>query len=78
MEKALTAIFDEYSSDIVVKKLAPAGNCQRNESFNVIGSINPKIRFYGGSESNDFRFLVEFARLTTEAAIFAKLQLRQI
>ena len=56
LEKSLTAIFDEYSTDIVVKKLAPAGNSQRNESFNnVVGSKNPKIRFYGGSESNDFR-----------------------
>lgn len=31
-------------------------NLQRNESLNsVVGSKNPKIRFYGGSESNDYR-----------------------
>ena len=31
-------------------------NSQRNEALNiVIGLKNPKIRFYGGSESNDFR-----------------------
>ena len=30
-------------------------NSQQNEALNsVIGSKNPKIRFYGGSESNDF------------------------
>ncbi|KAJ7336009.1 hypothetical protein OS493_013379 [Desmophyllum pertusum] len=56
LEAALTAVFDDYSTDIVVKKLAPATNSQRNEAFNnVVGSKNPKIRFYGGSESNDFR-----------------------
>ena len=56
LEKALTKVFEDYSTDIVVKKLAPATNSQRNEAFNnVVGSKNPKIRFYGGSESNDFR-----------------------
>ena len=31
-------------------------NSQRNEALNsVVGSKNPKIRFYGASESNDFR-----------------------
>ncbi|XP_078380315.1 uncharacterized protein LOC144663289 [Oculina patagonica] len=56
LEAALNAIFDDYSTDIVVKELAPATNSQRNEAFNsVVGSKNPKIRFYGGSESNDFR-----------------------
>ena len=31
-------------------------NSQRNESLNgTIGSKNPKIRYYGGSESSDFR-----------------------
>jgi len=40
----------------VAEKLAPMTNSQRNEALNsVIGSKNPKIRFYGGSESNDFR-----------------------
>ena len=49
-------IFDEYCTDIVVAKLSPASNSQRNEALNsVIGSKNPKIRYYGGSESNDFR-----------------------
>ena len=56
LKKALTDIFDEYSTDIVVNKLTPCANSQRNESLNsTIGSKNPKTRFYGGSESNDFR-----------------------
>ncbi|XP_068756051.1 uncharacterized protein [Montipora capricornis] len=56
LEKALTSVFNEYSTDVVVKKLAPAANSQRNESLNnSVGSKNPKIRFYGGSESNSFR-----------------------
>ena len=56
LETALKSVFDDYSTDIVVKKLAPATNSQRNEAFNnVVGSKNPKIRFYGGSDSNDFR-----------------------
>lgn len=56
LEIALQRIFDEYCTDLVIKKLSPAANSQRNESLNsVIGSKTPKIRFYGGSESNDFR-----------------------
>jgi len=39
-----------------VNKLTPCPNSQRNESLNsTIGSKNPKTRFYGGRESNDFR-----------------------
>ena len=56
LKKALTDILDAYSTDIVVNKLAPCANSQRNESLNsTIGSKNPKTRFYGGSESNNFR-----------------------
>jgi hypothetical protein len=56
LEAALQQIFNEYITDIVAGKLAPLTNSQRNESLNgVIGSNNPKIRFYGGSESSDFR-----------------------
>jgi len=48
--KSIQAIFDEYCTDLVVKKLSPAANSQRNEALNsIIGSKNPKIRFYGGS-----------------------------
>ena len=56
LKKALTDILDAYSTDIVVNKLAPCANSQRNESLNsTISSKNPKTRFYGGSESNNFR-----------------------
>jgi DNA polymerase III epsilon subunit-like protein len=53
---ALVELFSQYYSDAVVEKLAPVANSQRNESLNsVVGSKAPKIRFYGGSESNDYR-----------------------
>ena len=56
LKKALASLFDEYATDVVVKKLTPFANSQRNESLNsIIGSKNPKTKFYGGSESNDFR-----------------------
>ena len=56
LQKALSDILDEYSTDIAVNKLTPCANSQRNESLNsTIGSKNPKTRFYGGSQSNDFR-----------------------
>ena len=43
---ALSDILDEYSTDIVVNKLTPCANSQRNESLNsTIGSENPKTRF---------------------------------
>ena len=55
LQSALTNIFNDYCTDAVAEKLAPMTNSQRNEALNsVIGSKNPKIRFYGGSESNDF------------------------
>ena len=52
-KKALTTVFNDYSSD-VVKKVAPTPKCQSNESFNNVGSKNLKIRFYRASESNNF------------------------
>ena len=56
LKNALTNIFSEYATDIVVKKLSPCANSQRNESLNnTIATKNPKTRYYGDSESNDFR-----------------------
>ena len=56
LTSALTSLFGEYSTDTVIRKLVPAGNSQHNKSLNsVVGSKNPKIHYYGGSESNDFR-----------------------
>ena len=56
LQEALENIMNEYTTDIVLNKLAPCLNSQRNESLNgTIGSKNPKIRYYGGSKSSDFR-----------------------
>ncbi|CAB3986831.1 Hypothetical predicted protein, partial [Paramuricea clavata] len=56
LKSALENNFSQHYSDTMIKKLGPAANSQRNESFNsTVGSKNPKIRYYGGSESNDFR-----------------------
>ena len=56
LNSALTSLFGEYSIDTVIRKLVFAAYSQRNESRNsVVGSKNPKIRYYGGSDSNDFR-----------------------
>ena len=56
LQSALTNIFNDYCTDAVAEKLAPMTNSQRSKALNsVIGSKNVKIRFYGGSESNDFR-----------------------
>ena len=74
LERALTTIFNEYSTDVVVKKLAPAANSQRNESLNnSVGSKNPKIRFYGGSESNSFRIACGISQKTIAKVMCAKL-----
>jgi len=63
LNKALTDILDEYSTDIVVNKLAPCANSQRNESLNsTIGSKNPKTRFYGGCRSKNFCVACEVAQ----------------
>ena len=56
LQSALANIFNDYCTDAVGEKLAPMTNSQRSKALNsVIGSKNVKIRFYGGSESNDFR-----------------------
>ena len=56
MKNALTNIFSEYATDIVVKKPSPCANSQRNEILNnTIATKKPKTQYYGGSASNDFR-----------------------
>ena len=56
LQKSVQTICDDYCTNLGVEKLAPAANSQRNEALNsIIGSKNPKIRYYGGSASNDFR-----------------------
>ena len=56
LKDALHNIFSDYCTETVVTKVAQCSNSQRNETLNrVVGSKNPKIRFYDGSDSNDFR-----------------------
>ena len=56
LKSALESIMSDYTTDVVLSKLAPCLNSQRNESLNrTIGSKNLKIRYYGGSESSDYR-----------------------
>jgi len=45
---ALKSLSNKNGTDIVINKLASAANSQSNKSLNsVVGSKNPKIRFYG-------------------------------
>ena len=54
LEEDLNAVVDIFVQNS--EKLAPLGSSQSNEALNnPIGSKAPKIRHYGGSESNDFR-----------------------
>ncbi|XP_020621317.1 uncharacterized protein LOC110058995 [Orbicella faveolata] len=69
LKSALTSLFGEYSTDTVIRKLVPAANSQCNESLNsVVGSKNPKIRYYGGSESNDFRVSCGISQINLDYA----------
>ena len=64
LKSSLTTILNDYSTDVVAEKLVPVLNTQKNEALNsVVGSKNPKIRFYGGSESNDFRVACGVAQI---------------
>ena len=70
LELALNNIFSDYSTDAVAEKLASLTNSQRNEPLNsVIGSKNPKIRFYSGSKSNDFRVACGVAQRNLRASL---------
>ncbi|RUA06481.1 MAG: hypothetical protein DSY43_01900 [Gammaproteobacteria bacterium] len=52
----LNDVLQPFTTEEVVKKLAPLGSTQRNECINgIVGTKNPKKRFYGGSESSDYR-----------------------
>ena len=54
MKKDLQEIVEVYCQN--AEKLAPLGSSQANEALNnTIGSKAPKVRHYGGSESNDYR-----------------------
>ena len=65
LKQALATLFDEYATDIVAEKHLPFARSQKSESLNsTIGSKNPKIRFYGGSESDAFRVACTVAQKT--------------
>ena len=52
LRKALEEVFEVYTNENVLKKIAQNASSQRNESLNsTTGSKNPKIRLYGGSGS---------------------------
>ena len=54
LKKDLQEIVEVYCQN--AEKLAPLGSSQANEALNnTIGSKAPKVRHYGGSESNDYR-----------------------
>lgn len=56
LKNFLEEALEPFMTDPAVKKLAPLGSTQRNECLNhVVASKNLKIRFYGSSESSDFR-----------------------
>ena len=53
-KQAVADVFDVFAGN--ADKLAPMESSQQNEALNnVILSKLPKTKFYGGSESNDFR-----------------------
>ena len=48
----------------MLKKIAPLSSSQKNETANsVIGTKSLKIRYYGGSKSNDYRVTAGVAQV---------------
>lgn len=56
LKKCLDDVIQKYTTPEMLRKIAPLSSSQRNEAVNsVIGTKSLKIRYYGGSESNDYR-----------------------
>lgn len=56
LRNCLADVMTKYTNPGMLKKIAPMSSSQKNESVNsVIGAKSLKIRYHGGSESNDFR-----------------------
>ena len=56
MKKDMQQIIEVYCQN--AEKLAPLGSSQANKALNnTIGSKAPKVRHYGGSESNDYHMI---------------------
>ena len=73
LRKALEEVFEIYTNENVLKKIAQNASSQRNESLNsTIGSKNPKIRFYGGSESADQRVACAVAQKNLDKQYLVK------
>ena len=63
LQTFLTETLERYACDDITQKIAPLGSTQRNECLNgIIASKNLKIRFYGGSESSDYRTAAAIAQ----------------
>lgn len=56
LQKCLNDAIQKYTTPEMRKKIAPLSSSQKNEAANsVIGTKSLKIRYYGGSKSNDYR-----------------------
>ena len=55
LKKCLTDVIEKYTTPDMLKKYAPLSS-QKNETANsIIGTKSLKIRYYGGSETNDLQ-----------------------
>lgn len=64
LRSCLQDIVNKYTTSEMLKRLAPMSSSQKNESVNsVIGTKAMKVRYYGGSESNDFRIAAGIAQV---------------
>ena len=63
LQTFLTQTLERYPCDDIAQKIEPLGSTQRNERLNgIIASKKLKIRFYGGSESSDYRAAAAIAQ----------------
>lgn len=64
LRNCLADILKKFTTPEMLKKIAPLSSSQINESANsVIGAKSLKVRYYGGSESNDFRVAAGVAQI---------------
>ena len=64
LKTCLLDIMKKYTNAEMIEKIAPMSSSQKNESVNgVIGTKSLKIRYYGGSESNDHRVAAGVAQV---------------
>ena len=67
----LTESIQAFCTNEYVKKLDYLGSVQRNENLNpVIASKSLKVRYYGDSESNDFRAAAGVAQFNESHSFF--------